>query len=508
MNKTALLCALAFVLPLGCRSEDPQTETSPDDPPKVTNRIPIPDTVRQNLGITFAEVERRHVARTIRVPGRFELRPESKREYHAALGGRVDIKVRQYQPVTKGTVLYSLDSPGWRQLQHELAAHESAEAIAAAQVAAARRMWREASRLGKLAASDPRPPQKPETKAGLNRPISNPRIIAAQSHIRSQQKAVSLWQTRLSQLEELNRAGGGRATDLAAARAEFEKARAELASTLEEHAEFTLKLEAEIKVKEAEHQAARSKRLIDLTRVSTLLQIPREKLTENVGTPEAPIYRWQTIGLFNVEAEADGVVESLGVAQGGWVDEMGLVLTTVDPKVIRFRAIALQSDLGEIRDGLPASIVPPEGGSLPFQDRMSAKLRIGLEADPDRRTVELIAEPSQLSTWARQGVSGFLEIVLEETGEPELAIPASSVVQDELDKIFFRRDPNDRNQVIRVEADLGVSDGRWIVVKSGVMAGDEIVLGGVYELKLTGGGKAPEGGHFHADGTFHAGDKH
>jgi hypothetical protein len=42
------------------------------------------------------------------------------------------------------------------------------------------------------------------------------------------------------------------------------------------------------------------------------------------------------------------------------------------------------------------------------------------------------------------------------------------------------------------------------VVNSGVKEGDEVVLEGVYELKLAGGGKATGGGHFHADGTWHA----
>ncbi len=78
-------------------------------------------------------------------------------------------------------------------------------------------------------------------------------------------------------------------------------------------------------------------------------------------------------------------------------------------------------------------------------------------------------------------------------------------MRDGLDRVFFRRDPSDPNKVIRVSADLGASDGRWIEVHSGVMRGDEIVLGGVYPLMLASsqsGGRA-EGGHFHADGTFH-----
>ena len=74
--------------------------------------------------------------------------------------------------------------------------------------------------------------------------------------------------------------------------------------------------------------------------------------------------------------------------------------------------------------------------------------------------------------------------------------------------MFFKRDPSNGNKAIRVEADLGVDDGRWIEVKSEVGPNDEVVLNGAYELKLATAmsGTSQKGGHFHADGTFHAED--
>jgi hypothetical protein len=69
---------------------------------------------------------------------------------------------------------------------------------------------------------------------------------------------------------------------------------------------------------------------------------------------------------------------------------------------------------------------------------------------------------------------------------------------------LFRRDPRNPDQVIRAEADCGLDDGRWLEIKSGLAEGDEIVLAGAYELMLASSGAAPKGGHFHADGTFHA----
>jgi hypothetical protein len=39
-----------------------------------------------------------------------------------------------------------------------------------------------------------------------------------------------------------------------------------------------------------------------------------------------------------------------------------------------------------------------------------------------------------------------------------------------------------------------------------VREGDEIVVGGNYQLMLATSGSAPKGGHFHSDGTFHEGE--
>ena len=110
----------------------------------------------------------------------------------------------------------------------------------------------------------------------------------------------------------------------------------------------------------------------------------------------------------------------------------------------------------------------------------------------------------QRASWARAGVSGYLEITLA-GGKNELAIPLAAVIRDGLTPIIFRRDPNDPNKVIRMEADLGVTDGRFVVLASGVKAGDEIVVDGNYQLMLATSGSTAKGGHFHSDGTFHEG---
>ncbi|MBY0261316.1 MAG: hypothetical protein K2Q20_03185 [Phycisphaerales bacterium] len=50
---------------------------------------------------------------------------------------------------------------------------------------------------------------------------------------------------------------------------------------------------------------------------------------------------------------------------------------------------------------------------------------------------------------------------------------------------------------------MGITDGRWTVIQSGVREGDQIVLAGNYALMLATSGSATKGGHFHSDGTWH-----
>jgi hypothetical protein len=136
---------------------------------------------------------------------------------------------------------------------------------------------------------------------------------------------------------------------------------------------------------------------------------------------------------------------------------------------------------------------------------MRGELSLGLVADPDERTVDLLLTPDEVAPWARAGVSGFLEVDAEGAGGEELAVPLGAVIRDGLTPVIFRRDPKDPDRVIRLEADLGIDDGRWVAVKSGVREGDEVVLDGVYQLMLASSGSAQQGGHFHSDGTFHEG---
>jgi multidrug efflux pump subunit AcrA (membrane-fusion protein) len=438
----------------GCREREdaaaaakPAREEAPVPP---SNRIDLPATVRQNLGITFAKVERRRVAATVRVPGRFELLPSARREYRATLSGWVNLLVDQYDDVKKGDPIYQMDSPDWHKLRKQL--HESRAAIEAATAELA---------------------------------------VAEQAKVEAE-KAVAILKKRVEAL------------------AGVEVRRAELESDLALRRNAVPRLDGEIKVKQAALEEARHDFALELDTAASLLGLSTTFLTQPADAaraddhPEHRMQQWYAISKVGLMVTEAGVVEALHVTNGTWVEANTLVGTVVNPTALRFRATGLQSDLGKLRDGLAAAVVPPQGGGGAADDALRGRLKVGISGDPDHRTIELLVTPADNAAWAKPGVSAMLEVVVDGSDNEELAIPASAVVRDELTHIFFRRDPKDPDKVIRMEADLGVNDGKWVVINSGVKAGDEVVLDGVYELKLAGGGKATGGGHFHADGTWHA----
>lgn len=451
MNETASnRIALAVVLCAGvlfsaCTREEPPAKAAgakseAEAKAAPTNRVDIPAAVRKNLGITFARVEPRAVADTLRVPGKFEYLADARREHRAPVAGSVDVAVAPLAAVEAGTLLLTIDSPEWRDLSEEIASTEA--------------------------------------KVASMGPLREAHAV----HEASLEETVLLWEARLAQLEEIRAAGGANATQITDARATLIGTRAELADVMEKDAT----LEAEQREAEARQRALRAR---------------REAILRSAGPGAVAL----ADGRLEIRAHAGGVVETVSVTPGGLVAASELLVSIVQPARLRFHARGLQSDLGRLRDGLAARIAPPQGGSLGAAKPMATTLAIGPSADALDRTIDLYATPDGVEPWARDGVAGFLEVTLA-GGRDELSIPLAAVIRDGGRPIIFRRDPANADKVIRMDADIGVSDGRFVAILSGVKEGDEIVVGGNYQLLLASGASAPKGGHFHSDGTWHEGD--
>ena len=289
---------------------------------------------------------------------------------------------------------------------------------------------------------------------------------------------------------------GGQANELAAVRLKQAELRAELAEVEEKDAE----LAAAAAEQSASLAAAKDRFALMLASAATLAG----RTVADLGSLPDGTPLWRRLDTLAVCATAAGIVDHVPIASGAQVDTGGLVLAVRDPRQLRFLARALQSDLGRLRDGMPVRVLWATHDAT--EPAATGTLLLGTTADPQARTVDLFATALKLPANARAGLAGFLEIETASGGAAELAVPSACVLTDGLQRVLFRRDPRDPDQVIRMEADCGIDDGRWLEVKSGIADGDEIVLAGAYELMLASSGAAPKGGHFHSDGTWHADD--
>jgi hypothetical protein len=450
--KWAVLLTIAAVVPLQCGCGRSPASPAPAQEEAMqqaapTNRIDIPPMVRNNLGITFARVERRRVSGTVRMPGAFELEPRARREYRMMLPGSVELLVDQYQVVAAGDVLYRVRSPQWTELQLAIAA--AGQEIESAQA-----------------------------EAELSR-----------ARMEEARRRIDILRTRIGAL----------------AAAEFRRADLEVEAASLEAAGATLLAEARV----AEQRVETARRNLDaaIARASAMIDgAPQTLMGTSGGSGQSapPSYAGDRV---EVRAVSDGIVEHIALSDGAFAEPATFILSIVDPSRVRFRATALQSDFARVGDvragGTSVRIVPPRGATA--SEPVGATMMLGLEAAPDLRTFTVLAMPAEARPWIRPGISAHLEIELDPNSGPALAIPRSAVVQDGLTHIFFRRDPRDANKAIRIEADMGPTDGRWVVINSGLVLGDEVVLEGVYELKLAAdrSGTNQRGGHFHADGTWH-----
>lgn len=441
--RPAVLLAAAAAILAGCgRDASPPPAPAPAAPtaPAATNRIDIPESVRRNLGITFARVAPRAVEQTLRVPGRFELLPTARREYRSPVEGTVEVLVAQHQRVEVGTPLFRVRSPELLQLAEDIAA----------------------------------------AKARLD--ACEPIARAHRAHRDSLLGQARLWEDRVTQLERIRDAGGGGASQIASARAELGSVQIALAEVAAEEAE----LESVRRVAESALHSLEARRALLLG-----------------GTGCAPGADPADAAIV-ICAGAPGQVDQVPATQGGRVERLSMVLSVVDPGMLRFRAKAMQADLGRIRDGMRGRIVPAPGARDPGE-AVAGLVVVAPMANADDRTIELLVAPESAGAWARAGMAGSLELAFEGAVE-ELAIPLSAVVRDGATPLVFRRDPSNPDRAIRLEADLGPSDGQWIAILSGVREGDEVVVAGSQQLMLAMSGTASKGGHFHPDGTFHEED--
>ena len=424
---------------------------------KPTNRLAVPPEVVANLGITFAQATRGKVGSWIPVPGELYVPGTHRWNLRAPARGRLTAISLLWKTVEAGDVVAELMSPKVRAAQQDL-----------------------------FAAYSRRSRAEEESKA------ANARLIQGEAQLQAARELESASLERFEHLRKLSKGANPFGTR-------------ELLTSQRDHAEAAgAALDAAVQ-RDGLRETLRSKDLLraqaqlgvdeSLEAFSLLSGRTLEELLEGAEGAET----WRKIGSIVVRAPAGGIVVNVPVSRGEVVDQDKPLALILDPGELRFRGWLPEGDIRSLRPDAPVRVELP-GGLDPVTTRLLGPMPI---ADSTTRSVQIEATVPNPEKILPQGLSATAHVQVKESAEDEVLLPHDCIVNDGLEMIVFRRDPKDANVVIRTPVELGLRGAGKVEVLAGVLAGDLVVQKGVYQLKQTGLGKPPQGGHFHADGTWH-----
>jgi membrane fusion protein, heavy metal efflux system len=198
-----------------------------------------------------------------------------------------------------------------------------------------------------------------------------------------------------------------------------------------------------------------------------------------------------------IRAPIGGVVTTVAAGVGEPVAADNTLFSILDlsrvwiearvPESALARLGAAKDALCQLLDGSQRQFsISAEQGKLVFS---------GLEIDPQTRTVPLIYEIDNTHAALLRGQSVRLHIETD-AARDVLAIPHSALVEEGGLFVVFVQVAGETFQ--RREVQLGIRDGQWIQVVSGLAAGERVVIDGAYAVRLASASSViPSHGHAH-----------
>jgi cobalt-zinc-cadmium efflux system membrane fusion protein len=180
-----------------------------------------------------------------------------------------------------------------------------------------------------------------------------------------------------------------------------------------------------------------------------------------------------------------GTVIDRSIEAGQPVDPDQSLLTVADLSRVLFRIEVFEVDFGTVAVGQG---VEARFESYPERTFSGTIRRLGSVADPETRTIPVWAEIDNADRSLRINMRGSARVVTRETG-PVIAVPRNAVLGDAANRfVYLDTGP----AFVPTPVTLGVEEGGWVEITSGLIPGDEIVTRGSYELQYVTTPAAPD----------------
>jgi membrane fusion protein, heavy metal efflux system len=195
---------------------------------------------------------------------------------------------------------------------------------------------------------------------------------------------------------------------------------------------------------------------------------------------------------------AGTLVAQLGAAVGEFISAEKAVFSVLDSATVFLKAEIPEANVKRLASAKDATYELPDdaGQFVPIAGGGGGRLvYLGLQVDSTTRTVPLVYEVKNAD--ARLRVGQALDLHVETArSEDALAIPDSAIVDEDGKSIAFVQVSGETFQ--KRDLKLGIKDGNWVQVLSGLTEGERVVTKGAYAVRLASVSTAiPAHGHVH-----------
>ncbi|MBA3317309.1 MAG: efflux RND transporter periplasmic adaptor subunit, partial [Gemmatimonadales bacterium] len=200
----------------------------------------------------------------------------------------------------------------------------------------------------------------------------------------------------------------------------------------------------------------------------------------------------RTDGRIVIRAPLAGVVASRSLAPGSRVDAGAELFTVVDPTVVWIEAAVPAGDAARVSATGKATFRVPGSDTVRTARRT---VSVGSVIDSVSRTVPVIYEVSNADGTLKIGMHAQVAVGTGREVEG-VTIPSSAVLEEEGRPVAYVQPEGERFE--RRDLTLGGgSDGRTLVL-SGIAAGERVVTGAAYQVRLASlSTSVPAHGHEH-----------
>lgn len=235
-----------------------------------------------------------------------------------------------------------------------------------------------------------------------------------------------------------------------------------------------------------EAEAIPEKRLIEARHDLEIARSALEAIGGGAASDDGAGYR------FHLRSPITGVVSERHIAPGQRVEAGEAAFTVVDPRTLWLRLQVPASGAAEASRATGAHFRVEGDDAVHRTDGVVA---VGDVIDPQSRTLPVILRVENADRRLKVGMLARARLLVGDSVSG-VAIPAEAVQDEDGLQVAYVETAGETFE--RRILELGPSDGRWAIVRSGVSEGERVVTRGAYQVHLaSAGGDEADVGHGH-----------